>query len=137
MKRTEESKQYEIKKKMTKVFQILKYLQMNKKIYLQKTEMDKNLDDFVLDRDKNLNFFQKLFKKDRIKEASKSLEKEQQKQEKKMRKKSNDARRTRLLAYLLILLLIVFSVVLVPFRDQNWNGFSIYGKLFRIFNSYV
>ena len=41
--------------------------------------MDKNLDDFVLDRDKNLNFFQKLFKKDRIKEASKSLEKEEQK----------------------------------------------------------
>ena len=44
-----------------------------------KSEMDKNLDDFVQDRDKNLNFFQKLFKKDRIKEASKSLEKEQQK----------------------------------------------------------
>ena len=44
-----------------------------------KSEMDKNLDDFILDRDKNLNFFQKLFKKDRIKEASKSLEKEQQK----------------------------------------------------------
>ena len=81
---------------------------MNKKIYLQKTEMDKNLDEFVLDRDKNLNFFQKLFKKDRIKEASKSLEKEQQKQLEKEKKKSNDARRTRLLFYLLILLLIVF-----------------------------
>ena len=44
-----------------------------------KSEMDKNLDDFIIERDKNLNFFQKLFKKDRIKEASKSLEKEQQK----------------------------------------------------------
>ena len=40
--------------------------------------MDKNLDEYKIDRDKNLNFFQKLFKKDRIKEASKSLEKEQQ-----------------------------------------------------------
>ena len=38
-----------------------------------KSEMDKNLDEFIVDRDKNLNFFQKLFKKDRISEASKSL----------------------------------------------------------------
>ena len=86
--------------------------------------MDKNLDDFVLERDKNLNFFQKLFKKDRIKEASKSLEKEQQKKlEKDEKKKSDDARRTRLLFYLLILLLIVFAVVLVPFRDQVGMAF--------------
>ena len=62
-----------------------------------KSEMDKNLDDFVLERDKNLNFFQKLFKKDRIKEASKSLEKEQQKKLENEIKKSDDARRTRLL----------------------------------------
>ena len=57
--------------------------------------MDKNLDDFVLERDKNLNFFQKLFKKDRIKEASKSLEKEQQKKLEDEKKKSDNARRTR------------------------------------------
>ena len=62
---------------LTKVFQILKYLQMNKIIYLQKTEMDKNLDDFVLDRDKNLNFFKNYLKKIELTEASKSLEKEQ------------------------------------------------------------
>ena len=89
-----------------------------------KDEMDKNLDDFVLERDKNLNFFQKLFKKDRLTEASKSLEKEEkQRQVEKDQEKSNDARRTRLLAYLLILLLIVLSVVLVPYRDHVGMAF--------------
>ena len=88
-----------------------------------KSEMDKNLDDFVQDRDKNLNFFQKLFKKDRIKEASKSLEKEQQKKLEDEKKKSDNARRTRLLFYLLILLLIVLAVVLVPFRDKVGMAF--------------
>ena len=88
-----------------------------------KSEMDKNLDDFVQDRDKNLNFFQKLFKKDRIKEASKSLEKEHQKKLEDEKKKSDDARRTRLLFYLLILLIIVFAVVLVPFRDKVGMAF--------------
>ena len=88
-----------------------------------KSEMDKNLDDFIIERDKNLNFFQKLFKKDRIKEASKSLEKEQQKKLEDEKKKSDNARRTRLLFYLLILLLIVFAVVLVPFRDEVGMAF--------------
>ncbi|WP_440677746.1 hypothetical protein [Candidatus Pelagibacter sp. HIMB1587] len=88
-----------------------------------KSEMDKNLDDFIIDRDKNLNFFQKLFKKDRIKEASKSLEKEQQNQLKEQQKNSDNARRTRFLFYLLILLLIVFAVVLVPFRDKVGMAF--------------
>ena len=88
-----------------------------------KSEMDKNLDDFILERDKNLNFFQKLFKKDRIKEASKSLEKEQQKKLDDEKKKSDNARRTRLLFYLLILLLIVFAVVLVPFREKVGMAF--------------
>ena len=88
-----------------------------------KSEMDKNLDDFIIDRDKNLNFFQKLFKKDRIKQASESLEKEQQNQLKKQQKNSDNARRTRFLFYLLILLLIVFAVVLVPFRDKVGMAF--------------
>ena len=88
-----------------------------------KSEMDKNLDDFITDRDKNLNFFQKLFKKDRIKQASESLEKEQQNQLKKQQKNSDNARRTRFLFYLLILLLIVFAVVLVPFRDKVGMAF--------------
>ena len=87
-----------------------------------KEEMDKNLDEYKVDRDKNLNFFQKLFKKDRIKEAKKSLEKEQQQQEQ-SEQKINDGRRARLLTYLLLLLLIVFSILIVPFRDQVGMAF--------------
>ncbi|WP_440643586.1 hypothetical protein [Candidatus Pelagibacter sp. HIMB123] len=85
-----------------------------------KQEMDKNLDEYKVDRDKNLNFFQKLIKKDRIKEAKKSLEKEQQEQPD---QKINDGRRARLLTYLLLLLLIVFSILIVPFRDQVGMAF--------------
>ena len=85
-----------------------------------KQEMDKNLDEYKIDRDKNLNFFQKLIKKDRIKEAQKSLEKEQQEQSE---QKINDGRRARLLTYLLLLLLIVFSILIVPFRDQVGMAF--------------
>ncbi|WP_440675963.1 hypothetical protein [Candidatus Pelagibacter sp. HIMB1593] len=87
-----------------------------------KEEMDKNLDEYKVDRDKNLNFFQKLFKKDRIKEAKKSLEKEQQLQEQ-SEQELNKGRRARLLTYLLLLLLIVFSVLIVPFRDQVGMAF--------------
>ena len=85
-----------------------------------KEEMDKNLDEYKVDRDKNLNFFQKLIKKDRFKEAQKSLEKEQQEQSE---QKINDGRRARLLTYLLLLLLIVFSILIVPFRDQVGMAF--------------
>ena len=85
-----------------------------------KQEMDKNLDEYKIDRDKNLNFFQKLIKKDRIQEAQKSLEKEQQEQSE---QKINDGRRARLLTYLLLLLLIVFSILIVPFRDQVGMAF--------------
>ena len=42
-------------------------------IYLLKEEMDKNLDNFKVERDKNLNFFQKLFKKDRMHDAAKAI----------------------------------------------------------------
>ncbi|WP_440652945.1 hypothetical protein [Candidatus Pelagibacter sp. HIMB1542] len=87
-----------------------------------KEQMDKNLDEYKVDRDKNLNFFQKLFKKDRIKEAKKSLEKEQQLQEQ-SEQELNKGRRARLLTYLLLLLLIVFSVLIVPFRDQVGMAF--------------
>ena len=52
-----------------------------------KSEMDKNLDEFIVDRDNILNFFQKLFKKDRICEASKSLEKEQKQKQLEKEKK--------------------------------------------------
>jgi len=85
-----------------------------------KEEMDKNMDEYKIERDKNLNFFQKLFKKDRILEAKKSIEKEQQQAD---QQKTNDGRRARLLFYLLILLLIVFSILIVPFRDQVGMAF--------------
>ncbi|WP_440633799.1 hypothetical protein [Candidatus Pelagibacter sp. HIMB1485] len=85
-----------------------------------KEEMDKNMDEYKIERDKNLNFFQKLFKKDRILEAKKSIEKEQQQQD---QQKQSDGRRARLLFYLLILLLIVFSILIVPFRDQVGMAF--------------
>ena len=85
-----------------------------------KQEMDKNLDEYKIDRDKNLNFFQKLIKKDRIKEAKKSLEKEQREQSE---QNINDGTRARLLSYLLLLLLIVFSILIVPFRDQVGMAF--------------
>ena len=87
-----------------------------------KEEMDKNLDEYKVERDKNLNFFQKLFTKDRIKEAKKSLKKEQQQQEQ-SEQKLNEGRRARLLSYLLLLLLIVFSILIVPFRDQVGMAF--------------
>ena len=65
-----------------------------------------------------------MFKKDRLTEASKSLEKvEKQRQVEINQEKSNDARRIRLLAYLLLLLLIVLSVVLVPYRDHVGMAF--------------
>ena len=83
-----------------------------------KEEMDKNLDNFQIDRDKNLNFFQKFFKKDRIRDAANALEKQKNEQITEEEEKSNQARRTRLLFYLLILLSIVFSVTIVPIRDD-------------------
>ena len=83
-----------------------------------KEEMDKNLDNFQIDRDKNLNFFQKFFKKDRIRDAANALEKQKNEQITEEEEKSNQARRTRLLFYLLILLSIVFSVTIVPIRED-------------------
>ena len=82
-----------------------------------KDEMDKNLDQYKIDRDSNLNFFQKLFKKDRIKKAGEALEKQKLNQLQD-EETDNQARRTRLLVYLLFLLLIVLTVMLVPLRDS-------------------
>ena len=91
--------------------------------------MDKNLDNLRLERDKNLNFFQKLFKKDRLKEAAKALEKKQkQQQSEKEKNKIDVARRTRLLFYLLILLFIVFSVLIVPLREEVGMAFPFMEK---------
>jgi len=99
------------------------------KEFPSKEEMDRNLDNLTLERDKNLNFFQKLFKKDRLKEAAKALEKkEKQQQSEKEKNKTDVARRTRLLFYLLILLFIVFSVLIVPLREEVGMAFPFMEK---------
>ena len=83
-----------------------------------KEEMDKNLDNFKRDRDQNLNFFQKLFKKDRIQSAADALEKKELEQLSDEDLEINQARRTRLLFYLLVLLMLVFSIVIVPLKED-------------------
>mgnify|MGYP002621488553 FL=1 len=83
-----------------------------------KEEMDKNLDNFKRDRDQNLNFFQKLLKKDRIQSAADALEKKELEQISDDEQEINQGRRTRLLFYLLILLMIVFSIVIVPLKED-------------------
>ena len=83
-----------------------------------KEEMDKNLENFKRDRDQNLNFFQKLLKKDRIQSAADALEKKELEQISDDDQEINQARRTRLLFYLLILLMIVFSIVIVPLKED-------------------
>lgn len=99
------------------------------KEFPSKEEMDRNLDNLRLERDKNLNFFQRLFKKDRLKEAAKSLEKKQKQQQSEEEKNKIDvARRTRLLFYLLILLFIVFSVLIVPLREEVGMAFPFMEK---------
>ena len=99
------------------------------KEFPSKEEMDRNLDNLRLERDKNLNFFQRLFKKDRLKEAAKALEKKQKQQQSEEEKNKIDvARRTRLLFYLLILLFIVFSVLIVPLREEVGMAFPFMEK---------
>ena len=99
------------------------------KEFPSKEEMDRNLDNLTLERDKNLNFFQKLFKKDRLKEAAKALEKKKKQQQSEEEKNKIDvARRTRLLFYLLILLFIVFSVLIVPLREEVGMAFPFMEK---------
>ena len=83
-----------------------------------KEEMDKNLDNYKIERDQNLNFFQRIFKKDRMRDAADALEKQKKDEISEEEEKSNQARRTRLLFYLLILLSIVFSVTIVPMRED-------------------
>ena len=83
-----------------------------------KEEMDKNLDNFKRDRDQNLNFFQKLLKKDRIQSAADALEKKELEQISDDEQEINQARRTRLLFYLLVLLMLVFSIVIVPLKED-------------------
>ena len=83
-----------------------------------KEEMDKNLDNYKVERESNKSFFSKLFKKDRMQLAAESLEKKKNEEISEEEQKSNQARRTRLLFYLLILLFIVFSIMIVPLKED-------------------
>ena len=88
-----------------------------------KEEMDKNLDTFKVERENNLNFFQKLFKKDHMRDAAKAIEKKKLTAYSEEDEKVDVARRTRLLFYLLILLTLVFSVFIVPMREDIGMAF--------------
>ena len=88
-----------------------------------KEEMDKNLDNFKVERENNLNFFQKLFKKDHMRDAAKAIEKKKLTAYSEEDEKVDVARRTRLLFYLLILLTLVFSVFIVPMREDIGMAF--------------
>ena len=83
-----------------------------------KEEMDKNLDNLKIERDKNLNFFQRLFKRDRMRDARNALKKKHEEEKYEEKSEVDVGRRTRLLFYLLILLSIVFSVTIVPMRED-------------------
>ena len=93
-----------------------------------KAEMDKNLDNYIMERDGNLGFFAKLFRKDRLKESAKALEK------KRISENENDtSRRTRLLFYLLIVLSIASSVMLVPIKREVISFFPFLEVYISIF----
>ena len=93
-----------------------------------KAEMDKNLDNYIMERDSNLGFFAKLFRKDRLKESAKALEK------KRISENENDtSRRTRLLFYLLIVLSIASSVMLVPIKREIISFFPFLEVYISIF----
>jgi len=86
----------------------------------EKEEMDKNLNNLVLDRSKNQTFFTKLFKKkDRISQAKKFFVKKYQKDEDEREKTKNpNYQFRRLLIYLLFVLLFLLSIFLTPYRSH-------------------
>ena len=90
-----------------------------------KQEMDKNLDNYKMERETGKNFFQKLFSKDRMRAAAASIKKAQAQEKKELDEEALQGRRTRLLLYLLILLCLVFTVLMVPLREEVGMAFPI------------
>ena len=82
-----------------------------------KQEMDKNLDNFVVDRENNLGFFGKLFKKDRLTTASEALERKYNGPSEEQQK-INQSRRVRLLFYLLFVLCVASTILFVPIKED-------------------
>jgi len=82
-----------------------------------KQEMDENLDNYIIERENNLGFFGKLFKKDRLRTASQSLERKKNEPSEEQQK-INQNRRVRLLLYLLFVLCVASSILFVPIKDD-------------------
>ena len=97
----------------------------------EKEQMDRNLDELILGRDKNQSFFLKFFKKkDRISEAKKFFAKKDKKEDDERKKAKNpNSRLRRLLIYLLFILVVLLSIFLTPYRASLAMAFpslSIY-----------
>ena len=86
----------------------------------EKEQMDKNLDELILGRDKNKSFFSKLLKKkDRISDAKKFFAKKDKKEQTEREKnKDPNSQFRRLLIYLLFVLVVVLSIFLTPYRTH-------------------
>ena len=97
----------------------------------EKEQMDRNLDELILGRDKNKSFFSKFFKKkDRISEAKKFFVKKNKKEDDERKKAKNpNSRLRRLLVYLLFVLCVLLSIFLTPHRvslEMAFPSLSIY-----------
>ena len=113
---------------------------------LEKKEMDKNLNNLVLDRKKNQSFLSKFFKKkDRISEAKKFFKKKDQKnEEKRIKDQKPNYQFRRLLIYLLLVLLVLLSIFLTPYRthlEMAYPSLTIFfdfvGPIYNKFMSYL
>ena len=112
----------------------------------EKEQMDKNLDELILGRDKNKSFFSKLFKKkDRISDAKKFFAKKDKKEQTEREKNKNpNSQFTRLLIYLLFVLVVVLSIFLTPYRTHLEMAypslstyFDIVSPIYNKFMSYL
>ena len=112
----------------------------------EKEQMDRNLDELILGRDKNQSFFSKFFKKkDRISEAKKFFAKKDKKEQTEREKNKNpNSQFTRLLIYLLFVLVVVLSIFLTPYRTHLEMAypslstyFDIVSPIYNKFMSYL
>ena len=109
----------------------------------EKEQMDRNLDELILDRGKNKSFFSKFFKKkDRISDAKKFFAKKDKKEDNERKKaKDGNSRLKRLLIYLLFVLLVLLSIFLTPYRaslEMAFPSLSIYFDIVSpIYNGFI
>ena len=109
----------------------------------EKEQMDRNLDELILDRGKNKSFLSKIFKKkDRISEAKKFFVKKDKKEDDKRKKDQNPNHQfRRLLIYLLFVLLVLLSIFLTPYRthlEMAYPSLSTYFDIVSpIYNKFI